>query len=996
MRVPVALSASLLGLAAPVLAQDIRVTLREGTNIAAAVSPDGQTVAFDLQGRLWVLPLAGGRAIPITDELGDVRQPAWSPSGDRIAFQSYRDGNWHVWTARPDGSGIVQLTFGPFDDREPHWSPDGERIAFSSDRAGNYDIWELSLATGALARLTENPIEEYSPAYAPDGGRIALVSQSNGETGVWIRSADGSLRSVFRDAGDGGAPSFSPDGRHVAFTSIHAGQSRLLVASAGPAGGEEREPRVVSDAGEDVFPFRVSWTGPERLVYTADGRIKRRALDGSPAETIAFQAELALTRPSYERRRRDFDSTDPSPVLGIVGPAISPSGDRVAFFALGDLWLLALGGSGTPERLTDDPYVEVDPAWSPDGQRLAYVSDRGGTMDLWIRDLAAGAERHVAQPGSEAYPAWSPDGSRIAFLSVRGLSSDLQVLDLVSGEVSAVRHDLFTPGRPTWSADGSVLALSVHQRYSSRFREGTNEIQLVSLEAGAERDRIVTPFLHRSIGTRGTDGPVWSPDGKLMAFAADGALWTVEVSPSGEPIGPLRRLLDGAADALSWTRDSESLLVQTSGGLTRVRTADGQVEQIPLKLNWRRKQPGTRLVVHAGRLFDGRSPTPQRNVDVLIDGHRIAGVVPHAAEQHRGREVVDGSRGTVIPGLNEMHSHQTYAYGESLGRLWLAYGVTTVRDPASEAFSLHERREAVGSGARVGPREFAAGQIFDGTRTYYAGSLSLYPGAQLNAELEGAWRLEYDLVKTYVRLPDALQRRIVAQAHERGVPVSSHELYPAVAFGADHVEHIRGTSRRGYSPKVSALNRSYEDVIQLLGASGMTLTPTIGIMGGFLVATARDPSVLDDRRILAFLAAGHVEFLRRSAAEARGDLAERAARLAQLGATVRRVVAAGGRVVAGTDSPIIPYGLSLHTELEHYVDGGLTPVQALQTATLWAAEALGAAADLGSIEPGKLADLLVVDGDPLRDITHARRVRVVIKNGEVYRLEELMGRAVRR
>jgi hypothetical protein len=223
--------------------------------------------------------------------------------------------------------------------------------------------------------------------------------------------------------------------------------------------------------------------------------------------------------------------------------------------------------------------------------------------------------------------------------------------------------------------------------------------------------------------------------------------------------------------------------------------------------------------------------------------------------------------------------------------------------------------------------------------------------------------------------------------------VTSHELYPAAAYGADGVEHIRGTSRRGYSPKVTALNRSYRDVIDLLAASGMTLTPTIGIHGGFRLATLRDPSWLDDARAQALYPDGLLAGYRHAVRpENRPDPAALADALQPLGRLVLEVARAGGRIVAGTDAPIIPYGLSLHTELEHYVDAGLTPFQALQTATTAAAHALGAADDLGTVEAGRLADLVIVDGNPLADIRHARRVRRVIKDGEPFELEALLRR----
>ena len=295
---------------------------------------------------------------------------------------------------------------------------------------------------------------------------------------------------------------------------------------------------------------------------------------------------------------------------------------------------------------------------------------------------------------------------------------------------------------------------------------------------------------------------------------------------------------------------------------------------------------------------------------------------------------------------------------------------------------------------RRGPRVFATGGPFDGSRIYYAGGVPLASGGQLPQELQKTGQMDYDLVKTYVRLDDRLQKQVIEFAHANGMPVTSHEIYPAVASGADGVEHIRGTSRRGYSPKVSALFHSYQDVEDLLTASRMTITPTIGITGGaFPLMLARDPSRIDDARFRAlFPQAVQREMDRQAKSIAPKDFDALAAVVKPMQDLVRRIVKGGGIVIAGTDSPIFPYALAYHTELEIFQQGGLTPFEVLQTATMRAAEALGEGANLGSIEAGKLADLVIVTDDPLADVKNARKVRTVIKNGEVHTLEELLKR----
>jgi imidazolonepropionase-like amidohydrolase len=193
---------------------------------------------------------------------------------------------------------------------------------------------------------------------------------------------------------------------------------------------------------------------------------------------------------------------------------------------------------------------------------------------------------------------------------------------------------------------------------------------------------------------------------------------------------------------------------------------------------------------------------------------------------------------------------------------------------------------------------------------------------------------------------------------------------------------------------VSALFKSYSDVIDLLTASKMTITPTIGITAGaFPLMLARDPSRIDDPRFRTLFPASVVgEMQKQSKSIAPADFDRLAAVVSPMGDLVRRVVKGGGIVIAGTDSPIFPYALAYHTELEIFQQSGLTPFEVLQTATVRAAEALGEGANLGSIETGKLADLVIVSDDPLIDVKNARKVKTVIKNGEVHTVADLLKR----
>lgn len=968
-------------------ARDVRLTLTEGTSMAVAPSPDGRTLAIDLLGALWTLGIDGGPARRVLDDGYDAHLPAWSPDGKRLAFQAYLRDTWHLWTMNADGTGLQEVTSGPFDDREPHWSPDGMRLAFSSDRGGNYDIWILTLATGEVRRLTTHAANDSMPAWSPDGREIAFVSD-RADRGIYARAVDaGTERLLAADPAFAWSPSWTPDGKSVAYVSVNGAISRLIV------GGT-----AVSEPGEDVFPFRAHWTGGGDLIYTADGAIKRRPRAGA-ASRIPFAAEVRFTRAAFTPKRPDLTPEGPQPVRGLMHPVVAPDGTRVAFAALGDLWTVpATGGDAVPERLTNDSFVEMNPVWAPDGQSLAYSSDRGGEMDLWVRDLRTGTDRRVAPGGEKA--AWSPDGARLAYLDP---ISQLRVVDVKSLEGRQVHERLNEPGRPSWSPDGRAVVMSALRPYSSRFREGTNQVLWVQVDPAPSDtgrdafapDRWFDPVPHTSIGMRENLGPVWSPDGRQMAAIIDGYLHVFPVSRDGSPAGPPRRLSADLASSPSWTGDSRHILYQGLDRFRLVSLDDGRVRDITPRFSWEARKTSGTITVHAGRLFDGRGATARTAVDIVIDGNRIRQVEPHADDLHRGT-VVDASGQMVLPGLIESHTHLAKSYGVALGRIWLSFGITTIRNPAANPFEANEDREATAAGARLGPRIVTTGEPLDGTRIYYPGGVALDSGALVERYLDRAQALGFDFVKTYVRLPDLIQQRIIERAHQAGLPVTSHEIYPAVAFGADGVEHIRGTSRRGFSPKMSETRQSYQDVVDLLASSGMTITPTIGIQGGHQVLTLRDGAWLEDERLARLFPASALEPSKalRTRPPNPPELAAREALVVPQERFVARVVKAGGRVIAGTDSPINPYAMSLLLELEHYVRGGLSPAEAIRTATAVPAEAMGLGEDLGTIEPGKLADFTIVDGDPLSNIADLRRTRRVIKDGVVYEMGTLLARPV--
>lgn len=970
-----AIAASGIGDASQSPSAPFDVTVHEGTSMSVSVSPDGRTLAVDLQGSIWTMQAGGGALTRITDVYSDARQPAWSPDGKTIAYFAYRDGGYDLWASAPDGSQLRKLTWGAFDDREPAWSHDGTRVAFSSDRGdplgSDYNIWMLDTRTGAFTQLTKEPSQDYMPSWSPDDSEIAFASTREDGNGVWaVKVADLSQRRLATAKGRVDAPSWGPDGRLV----YHVTE--------GQASRYESEGRALT-GDENVFAFRASWVSPTDFYYVSDGRIRRRSISSSAPQTVDFSATLAVTRAQYTRRQRDFTSKTPRKALGIVRPVISPDGQQIAFAAVGDIWVMPVGG-GTPANVTRDAALDTDPAWSPDGNSLVYSSDKDSAhLQLWIRDMRTGQSRKVTDLDTQPQGAtWSPDGTRIVFFNVDGMwrVAPMSVLDVASGRVTQIHDTLPQPGTPTWSPDGRRVAIAGVAPLSVRFREGTNQVLTFAAD-GSGGDRWFAPVPLLAIDSRGGGGPVWSPDGTKMAAIYEGVLSVWPVSREGEPLGPPRRVTTESAHSPSWQGDSRHILYQSLDQLRIVNIETGETRTVPLDLTWTPAVPTGRVVVHAGRLLDMTSPTPRTNVDVTIEGNQIVSVSPHAESAHAGGQVIDGSGLTVMPGLVEFHSHLQKDFGESQGRAWLAFGITTVRSPGNTPYEAVEDREANEAGVRPGPRVYGTGYLMEWGRVYYKMGIAISSVGQFEMELQRAKVLQHDLIKSYVRLPDQQQKRMVEFAHENGIPVATHEIYPASLIGVDNTEHTGATSRRGYSPKIATQQRAYEDVVQLFGKSGRIFCPMISGAGTRRLFEM-DPALKNDPRFTLYPSWIRAQVAKQPMSASPGGGGDPTG---GPGKMVLDVMKAGGLVVAGTDTP---NAVNLHGELMSYTMAGMSTFDALKTATVNPAIALSLNA--GTIEKGRLADLIMVEGDPLADISATKNVRRVVANGRVFEARELL------
>jgi Tol biopolymer transport system component len=872
--------------------QTIVTTVNQGTNMAVALAPDGQTLVVDLMGQLWSLPASGGGAELLLATQEVARNPRFSPDGRQLVYQQYSRGQWDLWLLELQTLTRRRLTGPPDDERDPDFASAGTEIVFVSNQSGSDELYRMALPTGAPIRLTWDGGLISWPSVS-EREEIAYIEQRAGEWALMLKGRQGPPQRLYASSNPLQAPSWRPGGGVILFTeqqSPAASDLRMILLADDPI------LRTLT-RGEDVFGFRAAWKSPAEFVYTADGRIFSRTLANATRYPVPLFAGVAVHPAPRGLKTVIPRAPDPNVVMGIRSRSVAPSNRLTAFTALGDLWLENRRGGLT--QLTDDAFVDIDPVFSPDEDRVIFASDRGGTLELWSVDLATRALEQLTRGPGKAYgPAIAPDGRRVAFLSTDG----------------------FGPWAPA-------------------------ELKILNL-ADREPPRTVAR------GFRDAQDLHWHETGDGLSIRAR--------DPAAGPGFTEQRAqysLDLATNLGTWDRAAPTLAEDT----------DPATRPTGTELTWTPPVADAHYVIQVDRLFDGIGTEYRRHMDIHIEGRRITAVVARGLLPLPDT-VLDARSYTVIPGLIDLHAHQSSLAGERLGRIWLSYGVTTVREVASARDDGLERKEAWVSGRRLGPR--------------------LLLGARHN--VTSGWpavasgRPAFDVLELYRDQAPQLRHGLLQVAAQFGIPIFAEDLVPPAPFGINGIEHIGGRTSSIYDLERSSVSRTYADILSLLAASGTTVTPTLAAFGGLGALPARRPAWSEDRAYRQLYSPAE-----RTAWQAWVRTPMTPA-LAGMQATLAALVRTGGRVAVGSDAPSVPYGLGLHAELSLLSRAGLPADHVLRLATAEAALALGLERDLGTVEAGKLADLVVIDGNPLNNMADTLNVVAVVRDGFWYDRDVLL------
>jgi Tol biopolymer transport system component len=1043
----------------------IEFSTDEGTWLSLDVAPDGKTIVFELLGDIYTLPIEGGQAKVVDGGMAFDSQPKFSPDGKWIAFLSDREGTENVWIMKADGSEPKQVSKDPNSAfASPNWSPDGKYIFVSKTNfgIGPREIWMYHIDGGTGIQVTKSkPTPTIRRQDRPNDmgvvasadGRYLYYAERQGDFSYNAMLPQWLIKRKDRRTGDEDVmiqqpesafrPLLSPDGQFILYVSRYETETGLRLRNLHT--GEDRWVRypVTRDDQEalftrDLFPGYAFMPGAKEIVYNQNGKIRRLNLETGAEQIIPFTANVSVDLGP----KLDFPQKEPSgpvKVRLIMDPTESPDGKTLALSAMTHLYTFDLP-NGKPHRLTSGDSTEFQPAWSPDGRWIAYVSWNNEGGQLWKISASGGQPQQLSKSlAVYSNPVWSPDGTRIVLL--RGNAYDRENSDFDSGQtgnadlvwVPAEGGDahLILPARgaggPHFTNEKDRIYVYTPQGLVSLRYDGTdrhthlvvkgqglyffeepipaddiqpspdgqyalahvmNQLYLMPLPAAAGEAptvNVMTPSVPvKRLTDIGADYFGWADGGKTITWAV-GASYFRQPLDSIKFEAPKEEKKEGekndekndgggaAKDADK--KDSAEANKKEEKKAEKFKEQEKDVSEVKVDLEMPRKTPRGTIVLRGATVVTMKGDEVLKNADIVVENNRIKSVGARSGLP-AGAKVFDVGGKTITPGFVDTHAHwfeirrgildrQNFAFLANL-----AYGVTAGLDVQTGTNDMFAYQDLVDTGDIIGLRAYSTGPGVFSDNNF-----------QSEQEVKGVLTKYRDYygthnIKSYL-VGNRKQRQFMVEASKELGMMPTTEGALDLKLDLTHV--IDGFHGNEHTLPITPL---YNDVLEVFAKSGVSETPTLIVNYGgpfgenywYEYSEVHDNAKLNrftPHRILDRKTKRRPEWFRRD---------EYA--FPKLAAQMAKLARAGGLVGVGSHGQL--QGLGYHWEMWMLASGGMTPLEVLKCATVNGSHIVGRPAEIGSIEPGKLADLVIFDKNPLDDIHNSNTIHWVMKNGELF------------
>ncbi|MBH0059201.1 PD40 domain-containing protein [Pseudoalteromonas sp. SWXJZ94C] len=1003
---------------------DAAISVEQGTWMNIDISPDGKTVVFDLLGDIYTMAMSGGTATKLTSDIAWQMQPRFSPDGKHIAFTSDQGGGDNIWIMDLKGENQTAVTDETFRLlNSPAWSPDGDYLVarkhFTASRSlGAGEVWLYHKAGGKGVQLTKRENDQKDlgePMFSPDGRYVYFSHDATpGKTfhyskdsvaGIYkIKRYDretGEIETVIDGMGGAIRPTPSPDGKKLAYIKRDDFQTSLYLYDLTSGEHTKLYDKLERDMQETwaihgVYPT-IAWTPDnEELVFWAGGTIHKLDVEDKSVKTIPFKVQTTKKIQKAVRFTQNLD-TDEFEVKMLRNVQVSPDGKTAIFEALGHIYKRDLE-SGKIKRLTKQTdHYELFPQYSRDGKKIVYTTwddNKQGSVRV-VSARSGRGDIITKEPGKYVEPTFSPDGKTVVYRKATG------------GSILNPKWSL-NPGVYSVSVKGGKSELISKSGYQPQFGAANDRVYIMSpwpkptlsvVELESKKVRKLYESEHA------TEFRV-SPDGQYLAFAERFKVYVTPLVESGKTINigpkdsqfPIEQLSVRAGENISWSAKSNKLywtlgpeLYHASlDGMFAINSADDSDFKVKsgesIGFSKKMAEPKGMIALTGAKIITMDGEKVIENGVIITDGKHIKAIgAASDISIPKDAEVIDVTGKTIMPGIVDAHAHGSQASDEIIPEQnWknfagLALGVTTIHDPSNDTSEIFTASEMQKAGMIVGPRIFSTGTILYGANMPgYTSHIDSLDDAKFH--LERLKKVGAFSVKSYNQ-PRREQRQQVIEAGRElemmvvpeGGSLLQHNLSMIVDghTGIEHsipVEHI------------------YDDIKQLWSQSDVGYTPTLvvaygGIWGENYWYDKTD--VWNHPRLSKFVPKN--QLLPRSMRRVKApdhhynhfNNARVAAELQDLGVLVN-LGAHGQRE-----------GLGAHWEMWMFAQGGMTSLEAIRASTIDPAKYLGLDKNVGSLEVGKLADLMVIDGDPLKNIRDSDKIDYTMINGRLFNAETM-------